>query len=186
MREPQVGQIDGVRLTLRLARPVDAEFVFGLRSDIRYNRYLSSVSGTVQDQTEWLQNYCEREAAGEEFYYIILRRDTGRPCGVVRLYEIAGDQFTWGSWVLNNDKPPKAALESAVLSYEIAFEGLGLVTSYFDARLGNSRAISFYRRFGAIEIARDERDVFFKYTAKQFAMDKNRHMKLLQEKGPDR
>ncbi|APX14067.1 GNAT family N-acetyltransferase [Tateyamaria omphalii] len=179
MTQKGVERIEGVRLALRLARPEDAGYIHGLRMDPAYNQHLSAVTGTVEDQANWLHRYLDREAAGEEFYYVIERRDTAQPCGLVRLYDIEADHFTWGSWILDSTKPSKAALESAVLSYVIAFERLGLATSNFDARIGNARALAFYRRLGAVETGRDAQDIFFRYTRAQFERDKDRHMGVL-------
>ena len=113
------------RLCLRLVEPEDADFIHGLRMDPAYNAHLSAVDGTAADQRAWISRYKEREAAGRELYYVIERRD-GTPCGLVRLYGIGTDGFTWGSWILNRDKPAGAALESAVLSFGVGFEKLGL------------------------------------------------------------
>ena len=105
--------------------PEDAAFIHGLRTDPAYNTHLSPVTGTVADQRAWITAYKTREAAGAELYYIIERRDRV-PCGAVRLYDITTDSFTWGSWILNADKPPKAALESALLSFSVGFVSLRL------------------------------------------------------------
>ncbi|RMH44058.1 MAG: N-acetyltransferase, partial [Alphaproteobacteria bacterium] len=90
-------RVEGFRLALRLVRPADAAFIHGLRTDPDIARHLSPVTGTVEDQRRWIEEYKTREAAGTEAYYIIERRDTGRPCGTVRLYDIDGTTFTWGS-----------------------------------------------------------------------------------------
>ncbi|MEO1024677.1 MAG: GNAT family N-acetyltransferase [Pseudomonadota bacterium] len=174
-----IERVEGVRLALRLARPADAAYIHSLRMNPDYNQHLSEVQGTVEDQADWLRRYLVRESKGEEFYFVIERLDTGRPCGLVRLYEISGEEFTWGSWILDETKPSKAALESAVLSYKIAFELLELTTSNFDARIENARALAFYRRFGAVEIGGDEKDIFFRYEKSQFERDIDRHMQVL-------
>ena len=170
----------GHRLALRLVTPQDAEFIHGLRLDPAYNTHLSTVTGTVEDQRAWIETYRQREAAGTEFYYVIERHD-GIPCGVVRLYDIGAESFTWGSWILNADKPPKAALESAVLSFGVGFEGLGLKRADFDARLENARAIAFYRRFGATETSRDDVNVYFEYSRERFVRDRSRHDAVIRE-----
>ncbi|WP_147114967.1 GNAT family N-acetyltransferase [Tateyamaria sp. syn59] len=181
MTHKGVERMEGVRLALRLARPGDAGYIYSLRMDPAYNQHLSAVTGTVEDQANWLRRYLDREAAGQEYYYIIERLDTAQPCGVVRLYDIEADEFTWGSWILDNTKPAKAALESAVLSYMIAFERLDLTTSNFDARIGNARALAFYRRLGAEEMGRDAQDIFFRYTRAQFEKDRDRHMRVIHD-----
>ena len=53
------------------------------------------------------------------------------------IYDIEANSFTWGSWILNANEPPKAALESAVLIYEIAFDLLELESVRFDVRRDN-------------------------------------------------
>lgn len=157
----------GPRLRLRPVTPEDAAFIHGLRTDPAYNAHLSPVTGTVADQRDWITRYMAREAAGEEMYYIIERRD-GTPCGTVRLYDIAADSFTWGSWILNEDKPPKAALESALLSFAAGFEGLGLARADIDVRRDNERAINFYRRFGMTETGSDAENLYFEITRARF------------------
>jgi len=163
------GSVEGERLRLRLVREDDAPYIHALRTDPGLNRHLSPVSGGVEGQRTWLARYKAREAAGEEAYYLIERRDNGRPCGTVRLYEIGADSFTWGSWILDANKPPKAALESAVLSFGVGFERLGKARALIDVRRDNDRAIAFYRRFGMTETGADERDLFFECRPDQLA-----------------
>jgi len=179
MQHPNLARIDGVSLSLRLAQPQDAAFIHALRMDPTYNAHLSAVTGTVQDQTDWIRLYKTREAEGTEYYYVIERRLDAQPCGLVRLYDITSDQFTWGSWILDRNKPPKAALESAVLIYQIGFERLGKSLSVFDVRRDNVRTLAFHARFGATEIGSDDQDVIFNYHATQFADDFDGHMAAL-------
>lgn len=171
-------QVVGPNLRLRLMRPEDAAYTHGLRTDPDLNRHLSEVRGTVADQRRWIEAYKEREAAGSEAYYIIERHD-GMPCGTVRLYGIAADRFTWGSWILDGNKPPKAALESAVLVYETGFDGFGLSRAVFDVRRENDRTLAFHRRFGATETGADDMDVYFTYSSDRFHADRPRHMAVL-------
>lgn len=177
--DARAGILEGVWLNLRLVRPGDAAYIHELRMDPTYNLHLSPVSGTVQDQEDWLHRYKTREGAGTEYYYVIERRSDAHPCGLVRLYDIQDGQFTWGSWILDRNKPPKAALESALLIYVKGFEELGLRKSAFDVRASNDRALAFHRLFGAVETGRDAQDVFFEYTAAKFSTDKERHMAML-------
>jgi len=160
-------EMTGSRLRLRPVMPEDAAFIHGLRTDPAYNTHLSPVTGTVDDQHAWIEAYKIREAAGEEIYYVIERRD-GVPCGVVRLYDITADSFTWGSWILNADKPRGAALESALLSFSAGFDGLGLARADIDVRRDNERAIAFYRRFGMTETGSDAERLYFELTRKGF------------------
>ena len=176
---PTLSRIDGIQLSLRFVQPEDAAYVHGLRMDPSYNGHLSAVTGTVEDQLSWIEAYKTREAAGSEYYFVIERKD-GVRCGVMRLYDIMGDQFTWGSWILDHNKPRKAALESTVLSFGVAFESLGMAVGGIDMRKQNSHAIGFYRRFGMQEIREDAHNIYFEYTSEQFAADRLAHMTILQ------
>lgn len=178
-----IARVEGPNLRLRLIEPDDAHYVHGLRTDPRYNTHLSTVSGTVEDQRLWIEAYKGREADGQEFYYVIERKD-GKRCGLVRLYNVKADQFTWGSWILDDNKPPKAALESAVLSFGVGFEILGCQTAHIDVRIQNSHAEAFYRRLGMVECRRTEEDIFFKYPRATFTNDKAHHLRVLNDVTP--
>lgn len=179
MKHPALSKIDGVQLSLRLVQAEDAPYIHGLRTDPTYNGHLSTVTGKVEDQRSWIEAYKTREAAGSEYYFVIERKD-GVRCGVVRLYDITDEQFTWGSWILDQNKPRTAALESAVLSFGVGFETLGLEIANVDVREKNTHAEAFYRRLGMIETHRADQDIFFVYSRAQFAADKLAHIDVLQ------
>ena len=171
---------EGPHLHLRLVVPDDAAFIHRLRLDPALNPHLSPVSGSAADQRDWITAYKAREAAGTEAYYLISRRDDGRPCGLVRLYAITGDNFTWGSFMLDpGAKPPRAALEAAILSFGIGFAWPGKTHALVDVRLANRHAHDFYHRLGMTEIRRDDRDVFMRYDRDRFYRDLETHMKAL-------
>jgi RimJ/RimL family protein N-acetyltransferase len=173
--------IEGVGLCLRPVQIGDAAYIHGLRVNPAYNRHLSQVTGTVADQRAWIERYKAREAAGGEVYYLITRKD-GVPCGTVRLYDIAGSRFTWGSWILDQNKPPKAALESALRVYEIGFHRLGCATSAFDVRRDNARTLAFHRRFGARQTGEDDENIYFHYTRDRFEADRAGYLSLLAQR----
>ncbi|MGV0908807.1 GNAT family N-acetyltransferase [Martelella sp. FOR1707] len=174
-----LSRIDGIQLSIRLIQPDDAAYVHGLRMDPTYNTHLSATTGTAEDQRVWIEAYKEREAAGSEYYFVIERKD-GVRCGLVRLYDITGAQFTWGSWILDHNKPRKAALESALLSFGVGFEMLKLDVANVDVRKQNTHAEAFYRRLGMTETHRTEQDIFFVYPRAQFDADKPKLMDILQ------
>ena len=177
----ELARVEGPGLVLRLIEPEDAGYVYALRRDPAYNRHLSQVRGTAEDQRRWIESYKAREAALRELYYVIERKDATR-CGLVRLYDIDADSFTWGSWILDANKPAKAALESAVLVYKVAFDILGLAKATFDVRRDNDRTLAFHRRFGAKEIGRDDVNLYFEYPRSQYIGDKPAHLEALERK----
>tara|TARA_B100000749_G_scaffold260432_1_gene231880 strand:+ start:291 stop:848 length:558 start_codon:yes stop_codon:yes gene_type:complete len=180
MTHPALSKIDGVQLSLRLVQPEDAAYIHGLRTDPTYNGHLSTVTGTVEDQRAWIEAYKTREDAGSEYYFVIERKD-GVRCGVVRLYDITGDQFTWGSWIVDHNKPRKAALESAVLSFGVGFNTLGIDTANVDVRVENNHAEAFYRRLGMTEVRRTKQEIFFVYSRAQFDAAKDEYLSILKQ-----
>lgn len=172
-------RVEGHNLILRLIQPEDAEYVHALRSNSVYNTHLSSVSGDVEDQRNWIVSYKTREDQGSEYYYVIERKDDARRCGLVRLYDIGPESFTWGSWILDHNKTPKAALESAILSFDIGFNSLDLPNALVDVRIRNERAINIYKRFGMTELRRDERDIYFIYLRSCFAVDHANYLEAI-------
>lgn len=175
-----ITNVKGPNLTLRLIEPEDAAYVYGLRTNPLYNRHLSKVTGNVDDQLQWIEGYKSRETACKELYYVIERND-GTRCGLVRLYDIEAECFTWGSWILDENKPRKAALESALLIYDIGFERLGCNRAVFDVRSDNTHTLAFHRRLGAKETDADELNVYFHYARSKFEADRAIYFKLLSE-----
>jgi len=175
--------IEGPHLRLRSVASDDAAYIHALRTDPRYNAHLSPVSGDVEAQRAWIERYLEREAQGSEIYFVIERRNDAQRCGVVRLYDITEQQFTWGSWILDEHKPHKAALESAVLIYQIGFEHMQKRKAVFDVRRENLHTLSFHRRFGATETGSDEINVYFEYSREKFFADLPRYRRLLGVEG---
>ncbi|MCV2877676.1 GNAT family N-acetyltransferase [Sedimentimonas flavescens] len=178
-------RIEGPNLVLRLARPEDAAYIHGLRMNPAYNQHLSQVSGSVEDQRRWIEGYKAREAAGTEFYYVIERKD-GQPCGLVRLYDITERTFTWGSWILDENKPHKAALESALLSFSVGFEVLGCELAHVDVRCENHHAEAFYRRLGMEETHRTTQDIYFLYDRARLRRDRDELLNALTNEEPAR
>jgi hypothetical protein len=175
---PDLSRVEGPNLILRLIQPDDAAYVHGLRVSPLYNQHLSEVRGGVEDQRRWIESHKAREAEGREFYYIITRKD-GTACGAVRLYDLENDSFTWGSWILDANKPAKAALESAVLIYSIAFDLLSLSSARFDVRRDNETTLAFHRRFGAKQTSETSTDIFFTYPRSRYQADRDSHLAVL-------
>jgi RimJ/RimL family protein N-acetyltransferase len=118
------------------------------------------VSPDLEAQISWIESYKHSEKAGEQYYFIIERRD-GLPIGTVRIYDLREDSFCWGSWILNKDKTRYSALESAFLVYEFGFDVLGFKKSHYEVMKGNERVVAFHQKMGAVIIGEDEDNLFF-------------------------
>lgn len=152
--------LEGRTIRLRLVDISDAGFILKLRQDDRYNRFLSQVRDDIDAQVSWIKNYKREEAKGLQYYFIIERLD-GTPCGTVRVYDLKESSFSWGSWILNEDKTRYAALESAFLIYKFGFDSLNYERSHFEVMKGNDGVVSFHKKMGAKEVGQDEANFYF-------------------------
>lgn len=147
-------------IRLRLVSESDAEFILKLRSDLKYNAYLSSVDSDIETQRRWIRDYKIFEANGKQYYFIIERLD-GVRCGTIRAYDFRENSFCWGSWILNEEKTKFSAIESAFLIYQFGFETLGFEKSHFDVMKKNEKVISFHKRMGALQTSEDDNNLYF-------------------------
>ncbi|MGI1662807.1 GNAT family N-acetyltransferase [Palleronia sp. KMU-117] len=169
MSGPHPGTIEGRRLRFRPLTPDDAAYIQSLRTSPDYGRFLSPPAPSVAAQRAWIEAYKAREAAGQEYYFLIERRDDDAACGTMRIYDISPGDATWGSFILDANKPEKAALEALMMVHEIIFETLRLPRALFDVRKANSHALALYRRFGAVETGADDVNRYFRLDAADFA-----------------
>jgi len=151
-------------ISIRLVTENDAEFILKLRTDDRYNKYLSLVSGNIEKQKQWIREYKRDEEEGRQFYFIIERLD-GTRCGTVRVYDLRIDSFSWGSWILNSDKTRSSALESAKLVYQFGFNQLGYKKSHFEVIRGNEAVAKFHKRMGAKKVDENSESDYFEIEA---------------------
>jgi RimJ/RimL family protein N-acetyltransferase len=165
-------------INLRLIEETDAEFVLQLRQDDRYNKYLSMVSSSVAAQREWICNYKNDENNGKQYYFIIETKDK-RPCGTIRVYDFREDSFSWGSWILNENKTRYSALESALLIYDFGFKELAFMKSHFEVMKGNSKVIAFHEKMGAGRVDEDSHNIYFEITRKAVESFRENYMSLL-------
>lgn len=146
----------GKHIVMRDARPDDAEFIVGLRTDPAKGRYLSATSPDVAAQRAWLEAYARDDS---QVYFIIEDRD-GTRHGTVRLYDPQGVSFSWGSWILADGRPSGFAVESALMVYAYALQ-LGFTASHFSVRVGNESVWKFHERFGATRTGQAGEDLFY-------------------------
>lgn len=165
-------------LQLRLVRMSDAEFILALRLDESKNRYLSAVQNDVQAQRDWLATYQQREALGQEYYFVI-ESHAQEALGVLRVYDFQGDSFSWGSWILKPGAPTFAAIESALAVYETAFYELGFARCHFQVRKGNERVREFHLRFGSVVVGEDELEEHFQFDKARYEVTRDRYRRFL-------
>ncbi|RWX51665.1 Acetyltransferase (GNAT) domain-containing protein, partial [Candidatus Electrothrix marina] len=108
-------RVTGKTLAFRDATVTDAEFILMLRTNEKRSRYLSPVSNDIESQQAWLTRYAQMQ---DQAYFII--EFEGEFIGTVRCYDAREDSFCWGSWILIDNSPRHAAIESALMVYAYA------------------------------------------------------------------
>lgn len=116
-------EIERYGLHVRLVREEDAEFIVSIRTDPQNQRFIHDTNTSISAQKEWIRNYKEREAEGQEYYFIF--EVNGEPQGVYRIYNRHEDWCVTGSWVFKPDADRNAALKAMIITHEIVFEELG-------------------------------------------------------------
>lgn len=170
--------IIGKRINLRDVEVGDAEFILSLRLDPELSRYLSSTVPDIEKQRAWIKEYKKRK---NEWYFVIENKQH-EPVGVIRIYDIRGDSFCWGSWIVIESARHYASFESLVLLYEHAFFVLNFTQTHFDARKNNAKAVNFYKRFGATIISEDDQNYYFHFSREQYKTVREKYAQIIQEK----
>ena len=116
-------KVDRYGLQARLVEEKDAQFIVDLRTN-HHTRFMSTVSGDLRKQIEWIRSYKKRESEGTDYYFIFSK--DGKNIGLNRIYDIRGNVFSTGSWAFTQEAPFGAAFLAQVICREIAFEELEL------------------------------------------------------------
>lgn len=167
--------VRGKSIFFREVSSTDSEFIISLRKDPEKARYISPVSESSEKQSEFISSYLE---SFTDFYFIICDW-SGRPVGTIRIYDVRLDSFCWGSWILSNDAPRNAAIESALMIYDFAFFSLHYSQSHFDVRIENHRVVEFHNRFGATVVGDDGINYFFNFTIEEYFSTRKKYRRYL-------
>lgn len=149
--------IFGANLILRDIEEDDAEFILTLRLDPNKNKYLSPISGKLEDQINWLRTY--QKGTGQA-YFIICNQKKER-LGCIRLYDAINNSYCWGSWLMINGLSPLISLESVLLMYAYG-KYLGFEEARLEVRQRNVSVWKFHEKFTSAElISETELDRFY-------------------------
>jgi RimJ/RimL family protein N-acetyltransferase len=143
----------GVRM-----RPVvldDAPFITALRTLPHTLGNVGDTSSRTHDQENWIRSYLTRS----DDYYFIIENSVGEAIGTVGLYEVRQTEAEWGRWIIC-PRWQAAALGSALLLHQIAFDHLGLTKLKSCVVSTNEKVLSFHKRFGAKHTAVENRARF--------------------------
>lgn len=132
---------EGFGVRLRPVRMTDAAFIVWLRN---LEHAKGRIGDTVDEagQRAWLEKYFTREGD----YYFIIETAGGVAVGAYGIYDLRGRSAESGRWVIRPEVP--AAIPSALLAFQTAFETLGLDELRVSTVATNQLVLSLNKKFG--------------------------------------
>lgn len=171
-------EITGYDIRLRPVETDDAEFIIYLRNLPHARGRVGDTVPDVATQRRWIESNWEREG---DYYLIIEGRNRGA-IGTIGIYDVANGSGEWGRWILLPGV--MAALPSAILIHDLAFDHLSLASLRGCVVRDNLQVISFHRKFGAVQtgIVANARQiggqwvdlVWFEMTKERWAQERKR------------
>jgi hypothetical protein len=153
-------------IDVRLVGEEDAEFIVGIRTDPKLGRYISDTHKDICAQIEWIRQYKQREARGEDYYFIY--SINGELMGVNRLYSITENEFTGGSFVFKKGCAFEIPVLATLIQLDLGFNVLEKQLAHGDIRLNNHQVIKFHRILNVEFTTTDELNQYYVYTRDEF------------------
>lgn len=177
MRETIRPSINGRYVNLRDVELSDATFILALRTNEKKAKFLSKTENNLDKQVNYLKRYKQLE---NEWYFIIENKKH-EPLGTVRIYNIdySTNEYTGGSWLMNDNSSATEVLESNLLLKEFAFQTLKFNKEKFDVRKKNIKVIRFHLLCGAEIVGEDESNYYFELTKERHLKRKEKLFSLL-------
>jgi RimJ/RimL family protein N-acetyltransferase len=120
----------------------DAAFIVWLRNLEHVVGRVGDSATTTDSQEAWLKNYFTRESD----YYFIIETAGGLPAGAYGIYDIRGTSAESGRWIIRPEVP--AAIPSAMLAFETAFDKLRMTELRVSTVSTNQLVLSLNKKFG--------------------------------------
>jgi len=147
---------------LRLINLNDAKFIYNLRTNKKLSKYLNPTSLKFDDQILWMENYFKRYNKKLEYYFKfqIKKKNKFYDIGVARIIKLSKNNFSFGSWIMKPGLPSWIALECALSIYEFSFVLKKFKKNLMWMDLKNKKVITFHQLMGAVESARDKKQLY--------------------------
>lgn len=134
---------EGPAFRLRPVANDDAAYIVDLRA--RGGPYINRGATNAAEQREWLARYFEREG---DFCFVVEARRNARREGVVGIYDVRDGTAEWGRFVL--EPRSHAAIETALLVYDVAFGDLALERIRCRTLAANAKVVAFHDSCGLV------------------------------------
>lgn len=161
----------------RLVQVDDAEFILGLRTNEKLSRHIHATSNDIEQQKSWMRSYKEREAKGEDYYFIY--SFNGCDFAVNRIYDINTARGTGGSWLCQQGTEVEHSMATLLIMRDILFEVLDLDYDVFDVRKNNKIVQKTHLLLGAKKIGETELDYLYSLSKEDYQNKKQNIIQLL-------
>jgi len=168
--------LEGKYVNLREVKLDDAAFILSLRCDEKKSRFLHKTENNIQKQIDYLKHY---KTLDDEWYFIIENKKH-EPLGTVRIYDVQGNQYTSGSWLMKEGVLPEETIEGDLLLGQYAFEVLGFKKSVFDVRKNNKKVVRYHIFSGAKIIKETDEDYIFEANEGTYHQKKEKLLSMLE------
>ena len=172
---PQKEMLQGKYVNLREVAVDDAEFILKLRCDEKKSRFLHKTEYNVEKQVEYIKNYLKKD---NEWYFIIENKEH-KPLGTVRIYDVEGDKYTGGSWLMIDEATAQQVLEGDMLMKKYSFDVLGFNKNCFDVRKENKKVVRFHKICGAKIVGENDIDYFFELTKELYFKNRDNLLRII-------
>jgi RimJ/RimL family protein N-acetyltransferase len=135
-------QSEGFGVRLRPVRLEDAAFIVWLRNLQHAKGRIGDSAADDASQEAWLRTYFDRQ----DDYYFVIETLGGIAVGTYGLWDFKEGSAESGRWVTRPEVP--AAIGSAILGLDLAFETLGLKEIRVKTVTTNAPVLSLNRKFG--------------------------------------
>ena len=133
---------EGFGVRLRPVRMDDAPFIVWLRNMDHVKGRVGDSATDAAGQQAWLRSYFDRQGD----YYFIIQTTGGLAVGAYGIYDMKGASAESGRWIVRPEVP--AAIPSAMLAFDIAFNTLRLMEVRVTTVSTNRSVLSLNRKFG--------------------------------------
>ncbi|MBR3969581.1 MAG: GNAT family N-acetyltransferase [Ruminococcus sp.] len=140
--------IVGHTVKLRSVEEADAQATYDMRMDSEKVKYMHKVSGTVEDQL----NYIKNQRKKENDYLFVVTDMNDKIIGMRGIYDVKEKSAESGRTIGYGDAFQN--MEALLLGIDFAFDVLGVETVYMDAAADNSSVRGIQQQIGAVEYER--------------------------------
>ena len=134
---------------MRPVRLDDAAFIVWLRGLEHAKGKLGDSATTITAQENWLESYFSREGD----YYFVAETLGGIPVGTNSIYDATGTNAECGRLIISPGV--QAALPASLLTYDLAFDRLGLEEVRATSVESNQTLHSFIKKLGYRQVGVD-------------------------------